>query len=202
VMLINSTIGQIAYFFPQQRKRVRAYCALPVASGRRLQGLADVGDFVHECVRTGAPAAAYADAKAIGPLATFESTANWVDLPFREGIALVGDAAGTSDPTWGQGLSLTLRDVRVLSDHLLSSNDWDAAGLAYARDHQVYFGAIHNVETWMADLFLQAGAEADAVRARALPLIVADPTRAPGHLLSGPDLPCDELVRKRFFGEV
>jgi 2-polyprenyl-6-methoxyphenol hydroxylase-like FAD-dependent oxidoreductase len=202
VMLVNPAIGQIAYFFPQQGNRARAYCALPLASGRRLQGTSDVADFVHECIRSGAPAAAYADAKAIGPLATFESTANWADLPYAEGIALVGDAAGTSDPVWGQGLSLTLRDARVLSDHLLSSDDWDAAGQVYARDHQNYFGTIHNVENWSTDLFVRTGKDADAARERAFPLIVADPTRVPDHLLSGPDLPCDELVRKRFFGEV
>ena len=202
VMLVNPTIGQIAYFFPQCGKRVRAYCALPLAAGRRLQGSSDIGDFVRECVRSGAAAAAYADAKPIGPLATFESTANWVDLPYQEGITLVGDAAGTSDPVWGQGLSLTLRDARVLSDHLLSSDDWDAACQAYAKDHQHYFDTIHNVESWSSDLFIQTGAWADAARARALPLLAADPARVPDHLLSGPDLPCDDLVRRRFFGEV
>ncbi|MBV8054492.1 MAG: FAD-dependent monooxygenase [Deltaproteobacteria bacterium] len=202
VMLANPAIGQIAYFFPQQGKRVRAYCALPLASGRRLQGTSDVADFVRECIRSGAPAAAYADAKAIGPLATFESMANWADLPYAEGIALVGDAAGTSDPVWGQGLSLTLRDARVLSEHLLSSNDWDAAAQAYARNHQNYFDTMHNVESWSTDLFIRTGKDADAARERAFPLIIADPTRVPDHLLSGPDLPCDELVRKRFFGEV
>src|SRR5262249_6499156 len=71
VMLVNPVIGQIAYFFPQEGTRVRAYCALPLASGRRLQGASEVSDFVHECIRSGAPAAAYANAKAIGPLATF-----------------------------------------------------------------------------------------------------------------------------------
>jgi menaquinone-9 beta-reductase len=172
VMLVNPAIGQIAYFFPQQGRRVRAYCALPLASGRRLQGSSEVGEFVSECIRSGAPAAAYADAKAIGPLATFESTANWADLPYREGIVLVGDAAGTSDPVWGQGLSLTLRDVRVLSDHLLSSDDWDVAGRSYASDHRSYFDTIHNVESWSSDLFVQTGAEADAARARAFPLIL------------------------------
>jgi 2-polyprenyl-6-methoxyphenol hydroxylase-like FAD-dependent oxidoreductase len=182
--------------------RVRAYCALPLASGRRLQGSSDVGEFVNECVRAGAPAAAYADAKAIGPLATFESTANWAELPYHEGIALVGDAAGTSDPVWGQGMSLGLRDARVLCEHLLSSDDWDAAGRAYARDHQDYFDAMHKVESWSTGLFIRTGENADAVRERAFPLIVADPTRFPDHIFSGPDLPCDELVRKRLFGEV
>src|SRR6266436_2220557 len=81
----------------------------------------------------------------------FREHANWVDLPYFESITLIGDAAGTSDPI--QGLSLTLRDVRVLSDHLLSLDDWDAAGQAYARDHQNYFDTIHNVESWSTDLF-------------------------------------------------
>lgn len=196
LMLVNPVIGQIAYFFPQQGKSVRAYCALPLASGRRLQGSSDIGEFVSECVRSGAPAAAYAEAKAIGPLATFESTANWADLAYHEGIALVGDAAGTSDPIWGQGLSLTLRDARVLSDHLLSSSDWDAAGRAYASDHRNYFDTMHNVETWSTDLFIRTGKDADAAREKAFPLIAADPTRVPDHLLSGPDLPCDELGSK------
>jgi 8-oxo-dGTP pyrophosphatase MutT (NUDIX family) len=35
---------------------------------------------------------------------------------FFAGVVLVGDASATSDPSWGCGLSLTLRDVRVLRD--------------------------------------------------------------------------------------
>jgi menaquinone-9 beta-reductase len=64
-------------------------------------------------------------------------TETWVDNPYRDGLALIGDAAGSSDPTLGQGLSLTVRDVRVLSEKLIASPDWDAAGRAYAREHDV-----------------------------------------------------------------
>jgi hypothetical protein len=90
----------------------------------------------------------------------------------------------------------------VLSDHLLSSNDWDAAGLSYAREHKNHFDTIHSVESWFTELFIQPGVKADAARAKALPLIIDDPTRVPDHLFSGPELPCDELVRGRFFGHV
>ena len=41
----------------------------------------------------------------------------------------------------------------------------------------------------------------NAIRARALPRIADDQTRVPDHLLSGPELPADEEVQKRFFGE-
>jgi hypothetical protein len=99
-------------------------------------------------------------------------------------------------------MSLSLRDARVLSEQLLSSDDWDAAGRAYARDHGDYFDTMHKVESWSTDLFIRKGEDADAARERAFPLIVTDPTRVPDHILSGPDLACDELVRKRFFGEL
>jgi menaquinone-9 beta-reductase len=35
-------------------------------------------------------------------------------------MALIGDAAAASDPSWGEGLSLTLRDVRLLRDSLIA----------------------------------------------------------------------------------
>jgi hypothetical protein len=50
-------------------------------------------------------------------------------------------------------------------------------------------------------MLYEPGQEADARRARALPLIAQDKTRAINHLLSGPDLPADETVKRRFFGE-
>ena len=54
-----------------------------------------------------------------------------MDHPYREHLALIGDAAATSDPTWGQGMSQTLRDVRVLSEQLLVVDDWDAADFLF-----------------------------------------------------------------------
>ena len=42
---------------------------------------------------------------------------------------------------------------------------------------------------------------ADAHRLNAMPKLALDMTRIPDHLFSGPDLPVDETVRARFFGE-
>jgi menaquinone-9 beta-reductase len=201
VMLVNFAIGQVAYFFPQHSGRVRAYCALPTGSGRHLQGASDVAAFIYESIRSGAPSDAYKDATPVGPLATFDSTANWVEEVYCDGIALVGDAAGTSDPVWGQGLSLTLRDAKVLSEHLLASRDWDAAGRAYAEEHKKYFSTQHTVENWFSELFIHMGPDAAAARGQALPLILEDPSRIPDHIFSGPELPCNEQIRRRLFGE-
>ena len=34
-----------------------------------------------------------------------------------------------------------------------------------------------------------------------MPLIAEDPTRIPDHIMGGPELPIDDRVRARFFGE-
>jgi 2-polyprenyl-6-methoxyphenol hydroxylase-like FAD-dependent oxidoreductase len=137
----------------------------------------------------------------MGPLATFDGAESWVEHPYKDGVVLLGDAAATSDPTWGQGLSLTLRDVRVLRDHLLAHADWEVAGHAYAAEHDRYYGVLHTVDNWLTELFLAIGPDADARRATALPLIAQDATRVPDHYASGLELPLNETVRRRFFGE-
>ncbi len=108
---------------------------------------------------------------------------------------------GPTDPMWGQGVSLTLRDVRVLRDHLLSHDDWDEAGQAYAEEHNKYFTVCCTVHTWLEQLLVETGPEADARRELALPLWREDATRRLDTNASGPDLAIDEKVRRRFFGE-
>ena len=125
VTVFNPFLGQIAFLFPQGGKRVRAYVVYQVASPWRLQGDGEVARFVDEAIRTGVPAEFYAGAKAAGPLASFITADHWVDHPYRDGVALIGDAAASSDPSWGQGLSLTMRDVRVMRDCLLAETNWD-----------------------------------------------------------------------------
>ncbi len=199
--ILNPVVGREVILFPQGAGRVRAYLIYSPKSAPRLQGDADVGRFIDESVRTGIPQDVFAGAQAAGPLASFDMTENWVEHPYRDGVALIGDAAGATDPTWGQGMSMTMRDVRVLAENLFANNDWDAAGHEYAREHDRYFTTTLTVEDWIFEMFLDQGPQAQKARERALPLIAAEPDRVPDHIFSGPDLPCDESVRKRFFGE-
>jgi 2-polyprenyl-6-methoxyphenol hydroxylase-like FAD-dependent oxidoreductase len=201
VAIFNPFVSQIAYLFPQGGKRVRAYVVYHIDSPWRLQGDGEVSRFIDEAIRTGMPPEFLAGATPAGPLASFITADHWVDHPYRDGVALLGDAAASSDPIWGQGLSLTMRDVRVLRDCLLADSNWDAACHAYAEAHDHHFGVIHTAENWLREMWLGRGAEADARRARALPLLAQDPSRMPDHLFGGPDLPADESVRRRFFAE-
>ncbi len=199
--VVNPSIGQGVPLFPQGQRRVRAYLIHEKHTSHRFQGAVDLPHFIAESIRTGAPAEFYAEARAAGPLATFDGADTWVEHPYKEGIALIGDAAASNDPSFGEGLSLTVRDTRVLRDQLLSHEDWDAAGHTYAEEHDRYYGALHTATGWFGQIFYESGPEAEARRAKAMPFIAQDGTRVPDHIFSGPDLPLGETVRRRFFGD-
>jgi 2-polyprenyl-6-methoxyphenol hydroxylase-like FAD-dependent oxidoreductase len=193
--------GREAILFPLGEKRARAYLIYEANAGPRLSGETAMLRFTAESVETGIPAEFYADVHAAGPLATFNGADHWIEHPYRNGIVLVGDAAASSDPTFGQGLSLTVRDVRVLRDHLLADNDWDAACNAYAGEHDRHYGAIHRVSGWWNAIFWDRARDAELRRKNLLPLLAREPGRIPDHFFGGPDLPADESIRRRFFGE-
>ena len=102
---------------------------------------------------------------------------------------------------FGQGLALTLRDVRTLTDHLLASDDWDAACHAYAGAHDAYFHVLHTFSHWFEELFYSTGPEADQMRMRVFLALATDPTRMPDYFFSGPEPPITDAIRQRMFGE-
>ena len=201
-MVINPDLGQSSILIPQGRGRVRAYVIFSSHEERTLSGEQDIPRFVEQAKRTGVRSELFEHAHSAGPLATFEGADSWVEQPYRDRVALIGDAAATSDPSWGQGLSLAVRDVRLLRDALLAEDDWDVAGRAYATGHDRGFATIHTTEDLFTTLFLETGSEADTRRARALPLIAREPDRVPDAFMAGPDAaPIHESTRSRFFGE-
>lgn len=200
--MFNPDLGMCGVLIPMGNRRFRAYLIYPKAIGYRLQGESMLGQFTRESPKAYPPLAEYyAEAKSIGPLASFDTSDSWVEHAYREGVVLVGDAAATTDPTFGQGLSLALRDARTLRDELSKDADWAAAASRYAEQRRVYFRTCHTVEGWLRTLFLDPSPEAAALRAKAMPLIAQDPTRVPDHINSGLDLPLNEQVRARMFGE-
>lgn len=112
--MMNPFASRMVLYFPQAMNAGRAYLASRSEGGIRLHGSSDFELFLSECRHSGLAAGLLDGARQAGPLATFEGADSWVEHPYQDGIALVGDAAAASDPAWGQGLSLTLRDVREL----------------------------------------------------------------------------------------
>ena len=198
---LDTNKGHFILNFPQGQGRARVYLCYAAGSARRYGGPDDVREVLDQCIASGVPGEVYENAVPAGPLATFDGRTSWVELAYRDGVALVGDAAANTDPTWGQGLSMAFRDARVLMEQLLAHDDWDEAGQAYAAARQQYFRVVHAMENWQTQLLMDTGPEADAIRDRAMQSWREDRTRNPDTFLSGPGEPLGESDRRRFFGE-
>lgn len=189
----HPSIGQAVLIFPLGEGWHRVYFVYRKrGQPRRRSGRRHVPDFIEACIETGACADWFDGAEEAGPLAMFEGADTWVEHPYRQGVALIGDAAAASDPSWGCGMSLALRDARVLRDFLLTETDWETAGHSYAVERDRYYGSLHRITRWLADLFYEVGPDADARRSRVLPRLAREPERAPDTAGLGPDGPNDE----------
>ena len=200
--VFNPFMGQIAFIFPQGGGKARAYFGSRTDKAERLQGDGDFAKLLEKSVQTGAPASLYEGATQAGPVATFPGYDSWVEHPYKEGIALVGDAAQTSDQTWGQGLSITFTDARLLRDALLSTDDWDAAGHKYAESANELFLHVKAVEDWQTQLMMDQSPEANAIRSKVLPALATGTASLPETHFAGPELaPADEAARVALFGD-
>ena len=198
---LDTEKGHFILNFPQGESRARVYLCYAAGSAKRYSGADDVQAVLDQCVVSGVPAEVYANAIPAGPLATFEGRTTYAESAYKDGVALVGDAAANTDPTWGQGLSMALRDARVLKEQLLAHEDWDEAGKAYSEAREQHFGVVHAMENWQTQLLMDTGPEADALRSQAMRSWREDRTRNPDTFLSGPGDSLGESDRRRFFGE-
>ncbi len=201
-LVVNAKLGQMISIFPIGQNRFRTYVAANKhKTPKTLSGSKAIPDFINTCHASGIPRQWFTKIKAIGPLASFDATPSWVASAYKNNVVLVGDAAGISDPTWGSGMSLALRDARILSDQLTNTNDWDQGAQNYADRRAEYFGSIQRIESWMTDMFLLLDDGTNDRRTKALPKIAADATRLPDIVGLGPESLSDEIARQRFYGE-
>lgn len=135
-----------------------------------------------------------------GTFATFDGAHQWVPRPAKGNCVLIGDAAGSSDPVWGNGLSRTLRDVRLLRDRLLEGPDWTAALAAYAEDHDDAFHRLRRAERLCAKLHFPMTEDADAARLRAYDLIARNPELNPDITARGPEARWSEASEAALLG--
>ncbi len=170
------------------------------AAPTRLSGPRDFETALVNLRDAGVPAEWLAGAQLHGPLATFDGSHRWIQRPYRDGIVLVGDAAGASDPAWGSGLGRTLRDVRLLRDALVADTDWDTAAGAYAEQHDDFFDRLRDAEHLSAAALLSPGPDGTARRNRALEIFDAVPELETWTY--GPEAHCDDDVRSQLLAAV
>jgi 2-polyprenyl-6-methoxyphenol hydroxylase-like FAD-dependent oxidoreductase len=161
---------------------------------RRLSGERDYKTVLEHFREIGVPADWLDNVTPHGVFATFDGAHRWIRKPFRGNCVLIGDAAGSSDPVWGCGLSRSLRDVRLLRDRLLCDPDWEASAKAYAADHDDFFHRLRLVERLNAALHFSMGDAAEARRGRSYALMEKHPELNPDVDGLGPEAPCNAQI--------
>ena len=148
--------------FPQGDGRVRVYGGYALEERARFAGPEGARRFLEAFRVACSPENHHiADARPAGPLRSYFNNDSWTDEPFAEGTVLVGDAAGWNDPIIGQGLSITYRDVRIVSELLVGSDDWSTQTLApYAEERRERMRRLRFVASLSSTLEAEFGPEA------------------------------------------
>ncbi len=198
--------GDVHYLiFPQGNGRARLYLGYGLDQRRRLGGADAAERFLDAYRLRGLPgSAALSAARPAGPCHAYGNEDTWTETPVADGVVLIGDAAGHNDPIIGQGLSITLRDVRLVRDVMLGGADWSPAAFApYVEERRERMRRLRFVAALDSTLENEFGPAAEARRARARERQLADPSLLSWFLaaFAGPDaLPAeafDPSVRER-----
>jgi 2-polyprenyl-6-methoxyphenol hydroxylase-like FAD-dependent oxidoreductase len=172
------TEGDVVFFVvPQGAGRVRLYLLWSFDHRQRFAGprgpRAFLDSFALACIPE---SECIVRARPAGPCATYPMNDTWTDRPITDGLALIGDAAGYSDPHIGQGLSVALRDVRILSELLLACGDWSPAALRpYTEERAERMRRLRFCNALATTLRGEFGPEARERRRRGLGLMRAEP---------------------------
>jgi 2-polyprenyl-6-methoxyphenol hydroxylase-like FAD-dependent oxidoreductase len=197
-------VGDVSYFvFPQGSGRVRAYVDYDIAQRGQYTGESGakrlIAALTHGSLKDGA---SFHNAIPAGPCRAFPSQDAKVDTPCVAGAVLIGDAAGYSDPIWGQGLSSTFRDVRIVRDLLLASNAWTMETFdPYVSERRERQRRLRWETRYATALYGRFDPDSLAARERALDRMAQD-QKYHGYIvagLAGPDRVPDEVFSQMYF---
>lgn len=152
--------------FPQGGDKVRVYGGYPLDERGRFSGEDGPQQFLEAFRMRSAPHnEALANGRPAGPLLSYFNNDSWTDAPFAKGCVLVGDAAGWNDPINGLGLSITYRDVRMVSEILKGTPEGAAPDFApYAEERAERMRRLRFAGELQAALDMEFGEEAKARR--------------------------------------
>jgi 2-polyprenyl-6-methoxyphenol hydroxylase-like FAD-dependent oxidoreductase len=188
--------------FPQADGLTRVYVSWSIDEPGRLSGPQRRQKFLDsirlECTSW---SSAIADGTPAGPCSWFPMTDSWLDDAVHGAMVFVGDAAGWSNPRIGQGLSVAVRDARVLTDTLLAEPRWnDDALKAYSDERSERMRRLR-VSMEVTNILFAFGPAAIERRARIRAALHADPllggaraTTVSGPWSFSPDSFTDEVL--------
>lgn len=149
------------------------------------------------------PAGSLDHAQQAGPIGYFSCADTWGSVLAGNGVVLIGDAAGSPDPCQGHGTPLLFHDVRLLSELLLSDDDWDAATTAFATERERVFAVVQAFDRW-SEAFFEHTEAAIRLREGNERARQADPDLggfARMERIGPTDLVADAAARAHYFGE-
>ena len=164
--------------FPQSEGRVRLYGGYALDQAQRFRGPDGPRRFLDAFSMACSPDNRHIVAgRPAGPLFSYFNADSWTDAPFAPGAVLVGDAAGWNDPIIGLGLSITYRDVRIVTDLLKSSDDWAALSFAsYAEERRERMRRLRFAASLQAAIDMEFGEDARARRRSLFERSATDPS--------------------------
>ena len=113
------------YIFPQGQGRIRLYATHGLDQRNRFAGDGAVERFLQAFDRPSLPhRGSLSRARPAGPCHGYPNNDVWIDNPVAPGVVLIGDAASHNDPSGGQGISIALKDARLVSEALEANKAW------------------------------------------------------------------------------
>jgi menaquinone-9 beta-reductase len=167
--VVGSTDEVHFLVLPQGSGRIRLYLGFPFVDRHRYTGEIGVRNFLDAFDTPSFPYGAdILNSTPVSPHATYANEDAWIDEPFAQGVVFIGDAAGWNDPINGQGLSITLRDVRVVSELLASNSDWGSSIFSdYAAERRLRMSNLRFAGRVASKLNNEFGPDAVECRVRA-----------------------------------
>lgn len=165
----TGTEGDLYFLaFPRPGGRVRIYLLWSIDDRGRFSGPHRHREFLDACRFRSLPyGEAVAAGNPAGPCSSYPMTDSWCDRVAADGVVLIGDAAGWSDPIIGQGVSLAMRDARQVSEVVLGGDDWSASAFrTYAGERAERLRRLRVAARIQTALQTTFGAEGTALRRR------------------------------------
>jgi 2-polyprenyl-6-methoxyphenol hydroxylase-like FAD-dependent oxidoreductase len=192
--------------FPQGDGKIRLYVDYDLSDRGRYTGEKGARNMLRafdaDCLPGGR---SISKATPIGPCKSYPSQSAALDRCSARGAVLIGDAAGYTDPIFGQGISMTLRDCRIVRDLLVNGEPWtDATFEPYNKERKERIRRVMCVTRFGTTLFARFDEQGLQTRERAMQRISEQPEL--GALFkatfSGPETVPDEVFTDDFYGRI
>ena len=197
------TEGDVQYFvFPQSPGKLRLYLSYATAQKNRFAGEGNERRVLEAFRLKNVPnSESIASATIAGPCHSIPNQSTWTENPVAPGLVLLGDAAGYNDPIIGQGLAISMRDIRVVSELMLAAEAWTPELFApYTEERTERMRRLRVAARMDSVVHAEFGPEATARKIR----IMASPTiaMARGAGMVGPEMLPPEAFSDEAFEQV